>query len=92
MSDERKIPIETKLPLWGVLTVFFSLLITFGSLLYANSTKVSEKELDSFRLTTKELDIKFQGLDKRTTIVETKLDSILEGIRDLNFKMDKKAK
>ena len=89
MSDERKIPTETKLPLWGVLTVFFSLVITSGSLLYANSTKASEKELDSFKMNVKEIEVKFQGLDKRTAVVETKIDSILEGVKNLNAKIDK---
>lgn len=87
MNYGKKSCNDTKLPLWGVLTVFFSLVITSGSLLYANSTKASEKELDSFKMNVKEIEVKFQGLDKRTAVVETKIDSILEGVKSLNAKI-----
>lgn len=83
---------EKSIPLWGIITLFLSLIVSFGSILYANNSRISEKEMDTFRLTTKELDIKYQGIDKRTTIVETKMDSILEGIRDINKKLDEHSK
>ncbi len=81
-----------KIPTWGIVTFMLSIIVTFSSLLYANNSRVSEREWDSHKLILKEQQVKTESMDKRVTIVETKLDTILEGIRDLNTKIESQGR
>jgi len=84
--------VQEKIPTWGIVTFVLSLIVTFGSLLYANTTKMSEREFTAQQLLIKEQQLKGENLDRRVTIVETKFDNIMEAIRDLSLKLEARSK